>query len=112
MDRKYSSCYQTYSRCDAQKLFQVLSYSADCEVSRQRQHVSEYASNGAGILVLPFAFHSCLTNVCFFLKTTLGRDVSAMFYKTNVWKNYCNLPQPNGWDNIMREVPRNAFRVW
>ncbi|KAJ3417264.1 hypothetical protein HDV05_005720 [Chytridiales sp. JEL 0842] len=45
-------------------------------------------------------------------QTTLGHDVSAMFYKTIVWKNYCNLPQPSGWDNIVRAVPKQAFRVW
>jgi hypothetical protein len=38
--------------------------------------------------------------------------VSAMFYKTLVWKNYCPLPQPTGWDNIVREIPSNAEKVW
>jgi chitin synthase len=45
--------------------------------------------------------------------TTLGHDVSAMFFKTTVWQNYCpNLPQPSGWDNIERNVPEKAITVW
>ena len=44
--------------------------------------------------------------------TTLGQDVSVMFVKTNVWNNYCSLPQPSGFDNIDRTVPRSAAKVW
>ncbi|KAJ3328082.1 hypothetical protein HDU76_010617 [Blyttiomyces sp. JEL0837] len=45
-------------------------------------------------------------------QTTLGRDVSAMFYKTTVWQNYCPLQQPSAWDNLDRVIPEDAMRVW
>ncbi|KAI8615115.1 chitin synthase-domain-containing protein [Chytriomyces sp. MP71] len=45
-------------------------------------------------------------------QTTLGHDVSAMFYKTTVWSNYCNLPQPSGFDNIVRTIPKDSLKVW
>ncbi|KAJ1548666.1 hypothetical protein HK405_000890 [Cladochytrium tenue] len=44
--------------------------------------------------------------------TTLGQDVSAMFYKTTVWSNYCPLAQPSGFDNIQRVIPTDANKVW
>ncbi|KAJ3089830.1 hypothetical protein HK102_005396 [Quaeritorhiza haematococci] len=47
--------------------------------------------------------------------TTLGQDVSVMFYKTTHWDKYCpGLPQPRGWDNLLsREPPlRDAIKVW
>ena len=44
--------------------------------------------------------------------TTLGHDVSPMFYKTNVWSRYCGLPQPTGWDNIVRTIPENSMTIW
>ncbi|KAJ3065435.1 hypothetical protein HDU99_004165, partial [Rhizoclosmatium hyalinum] len=45
-------------------------------------------------------------------QTVLGHDVSAMFYKTTVWSNYCKLPQPAGFDNVVRNIPKEGFKVW
>ncbi|KAI9354311.1 family 2 glycosyltransferase [Zopfochytrium polystomum] len=38
-------------------------------------------------------------------QTTLGQDVSAMFYKPLAWSSYCPLPQPPGFDNVDRTIP-------
>jgi chitin synthase len=40
--------------------------------------------------------------------------MSSMFYKTPFWNQYCpTIPQPqNQWDNIKREIPENAKRIW
>ncbi|KAJ3263937.1 hypothetical protein HDU77_009711 [Chytriomyces hyalinus] len=51
-------------------------------------------------------------NIAAMEQTTLGHDVSAMFYKTTVWPNYCALPQPSGFDNIIRTIPKDAIKVW
>ena len=49
-----------------------------------------------------------------FKSTTLGRDVSAMFLKPNLWSKYCGtLKKPiDGWDNIVREIPEKSMTVW
>ncbi len=45
--------------------------------------------------------------------TTLGKDVSAMFYKTTMWAKYCpKIPQPSGWDNIRREISAENEKTW
>ncbi len=45
--------------------------------------------------------------------TILGRDVSAMFYKTGLWDDMCpGIPRPAGWDNIIRTIPSNYERIW
>ncbi|KAH6600736.1 hypothetical protein BASA61_002244 [Batrachochytrium salamandrivorans] len=46
--------------------------------------------------------------------TTLGRDVSAMFFKIDQWNKLCpGIPHPTpGWDNIARDVPKEASTVW
>jgi chitin synthase len=45
--------------------------------------------------------------------TVLGRDVSGMFYKTDQWKKYCgNINQPSGWDNYVRDIPKDVQNIW
>jgi hypothetical protein len=49
--------------------------------------------------------------------TTLGRDVSAMFFKADRWELWCELPRPPGgdWDPLSplrRTVPEQAMSVW
>jgi chitin synthase len=49
-----------------------------------------------------------------FKSTVLGRDVSAMFVKTDFWSQLCpglQIP-PSGWDNIKREIPEDVMTVW
>jgi chitin synthase len=49
-----------------------------------------------------------------FKSTVLGRDVSALFVKTDFWEQICPglTRPPNGWDNIKREIPEDVMTVW
>jgi chitin synthase len=49
-----------------------------------------------------------------FQSTVLGRDVSALFVKTDFWEQICPglTRPPNGWDNIKREIPEDVMTVW
>ena len=45
--------------------------------------------------------------------TTLGHDVSPMFFKTSHWSTYCpGFAQPSGWDTIDRTISEKAMPVW
>ncbi|KAL2912747.1 hypothetical protein HK105_207739 [Polyrhizophydium stewartii] len=65
-------------------------------------------------IVRSHVFDSMFLNEQALKDTVLGRDVSSMFFKTDLWSRNCpGLPPPTpGWDNIRRAVPKDAMTVW